>query len=57
MKKFRLVIAVILLTFSIALLLWGYLPNPRETRIQSISPQEMELPTPSSLHLQLEPVA
>jgi len=57
MKKFRLVIAVILLTFSIALLLWGYLPNPRETRIQSISPQEMELPTPSSLHLDLEPVA
>jgi len=57
MKKVRLVLAAVILTISISLLLWGYMPNPRETRIQNISPEEMELPTPSSLHIDLEPVA
>lgn len=57
MKNLRLILAVILLTVSIALLVWGFAPNPRETRIQTISPTEMQLPTPSSLHLDLEPVA
>ena len=56
MKKIRLVLAVIILTVSIALLLWGFFPNPRETRIQNISPDEMQLPTPSSLHINLWPV-
>ncbi|HMZ07604.1 MAG TPA: hypothetical protein PK078_08295 [Anaerolineales bacterium] len=51
MRKVRLVLSVILLTISIALLLWGYLPNPRETRIQNISPEEMQLPNPSSLQI------
>jgi hypothetical protein len=57
MKKMRLVLAVIILTVSILLLIWGFSPNPRETRIQNISPTEMQLPTPSSLQFNPEPVA
>ncbi|GAB4400568.1 MAG: hypothetical protein OHK003_26260 [Anaerolineales bacterium] len=57
MKTFRLVLAIIILTISIVLLIWGFLPSPRETRIQIIAPTEMQLPTPSSLQLNLEPVA
>ncbi|NJN79777.1 MAG: hypothetical protein HC797_04495 [Anaerolineales bacterium] len=57
MKKLRLILAIIILIISIILLLWGFLPNRTETRIQEISPQEMQLPTPSSLHLNFEPVA
>ena len=53
MKRIRLVLAVIILAVSIGLLLWGYLPNPRETRIQNLSPNEMQLPTPSSLQFDL----
>jgi hypothetical protein len=34
-----------------ALLIWGLAPARRETRIQNISPSEMQLPTPSSLQL------
>lgn len=48
-KKLRLVLALVILAASIAMLVWGYLPNPREVRIQPISPSEMQLPTPSSL--------
>jgi hypothetical protein len=43
-KKIRLFLAVFILTFSIALLMWGYSPNPHETRVQSIAPAEMQLP-------------
>jgi hypothetical protein len=57
MKSIRLVFAIIILTISIALLVWGFSPNPRETRIQTISPTEMQLPTPSSLHFWAEPAA
>jgi accessory gene regulator protein AgrB len=47
MKKYiRLSLAVLILSISIALLIWGYAPNPRETRIQSIVPTEMQLPAP-----------
>lgn len=43
-KKIRLFIAAIILAISISLLVWSYAPNPRETRIQTISPAEMQLP-------------
>jgi hypothetical protein len=45
-KKVRLFIAAIILVISISLLAWGYAPNPRETRIQNITPTEMQLPVP-----------
>jgi hypothetical protein len=53
MKKIRLLLAVIILTISISLLVWGFLPNRTEIRIQEISPQEMQLPTPSSFHFEI----
>lgn len=57
MKKLRMILAVIVLAVSLALLIWGYAPNPHEMRIQTISPTEMQLPTPSSLHPELEAVS
>lgn len=45
-KKTRLFFALLILSASIALLAWSYAPNPRETRIQTIAPAEMNLPTP-----------
>ncbi len=45
-KRIRLFFAVLILSISIALLIWGYAPNPREIRIQPIAPAEMQLPMP-----------
>jgi len=45
-KKIRLFLTLLILSISAALLMWGYAPNPRETRIQTISPAEMQLPAP-----------
>jgi hypothetical protein len=43
-KKIRLFLSIFVLAISIALLVWGYSPNPRETRVQPIVPAEMQLP-------------
>lgn len=56
-RKIRLIFAIIILTISVAFLIWGFSPNPRETRIREISPTEMQLPTPTSLHPDFKPVA
>ncbi len=45
-KRLRLFLAVIILAASLSLLIWGYMPNPHETRIQPIAPAEMQLPMP-----------
>ncbi|MBK8617796.1 MAG: hypothetical protein IPN96_11925 [Anaerolineales bacterium] len=45
-KSIRLFLAVFILTVSISLLIWAYAPNPRETRVRSISPSEMQLTSP-----------
>ena len=45
-KKIRLFLAVFILAVSLSLLIWGYAPNLRETRIQPIVPAEMQLPVP-----------
>jgi hypothetical protein len=45
-KRIRLFLSLLILTISIALLIWGYSPNPHETRIQPIVPAEMQLPAP-----------
>lgn len=55
-RKIRLIIGLIIILFSISLLVWGYFPNPRETRERMIPPAELQLPTPSSLHCTPEPV-
>lgn len=49
-KRVRLIFTIIIFTLSISLLLWGYLPNPHVTSDRTISPAEMQLPTPSSFH-------
>jgi hypothetical protein len=43
-NRLRLFITIIVLAISVSLLVWGYSPNPHETRVQPISPQEMQLP-------------
>jgi hypothetical protein len=45
-KRIYFLFSILILTISIALLIWGYAPNPRETRIQPIAPTEMQLPVP-----------
>ena len=45
---------ILILAISLALLYWGFAPTRRETRIQNISPAEMELPTPSSMRWETE---
>jgi hypothetical protein len=43
-NRIRLFLAIFILAISIALLAWGYAPNPHETRVQQIVPAEMQLP-------------
>ena len=50
-RKIRIALGLLILAVSIYLLVWGFAPAKRETRIQNISPSEMQLPTPSSLNL------
>jgi hypothetical protein len=50
-RKLRIALGVVVFVVSIALLIWGFAPMRRETRIQNISPSEMQLPTPASFHL------
>jgi hypothetical protein len=52
MRRVRIVLGAIIVIISIALLIWGFLPARREVRIQPISPTELQLPTPASLHIQ-----
>lgn len=52
-RRIRILLGVLILAISISLLIWGFAPARRETRIQNISPSEMELPTPSSFHFDL----
>jgi len=47
-RKIRIIVGVLILIISISLLYWGLAPARHETRIQDISPSEMQLPTPSS---------
>ena len=50
----RLVLAVIVLAVSLTLLIWGFWPSERETRILPVQPSEMSLPTPTTFLLDLE---
>ena len=48
-RRIRIILGIVILAFSLALLIGGLLPAPREIRTQPISPTELQLPTPSSL--------
>jgi len=52
-RKIRIFLGVLILAISVWLLIWGFRPARRETRIQNISPVEMQLPTPSSFHFEM----
>ncbi|HXQ33817.1 MAG TPA: hypothetical protein VN843_07390 [Anaerolineales bacterium] len=47
-RRIRILLGIIILTISIALLIWGYAPTLYETRVQPISPSELQLPTPEA---------
>jgi hypothetical protein len=50
-RKIRIILGVLILLVSLSLLIWSLAPLRRETRIQDISPSEMQLPTPSSFNI------
>ncbi|MGB7876095.1 MAG: hypothetical protein WBL25_17060 [Anaerolineales bacterium] len=50
-RKIRLTLAILILTVSLALLIWGLWPNSEETRIVPVDPGQMQLPTPVSFYL------
>ncbi|HSL47356.1 MAG TPA: hypothetical protein VK897_28205 [Anaerolineales bacterium] len=54
-RRVRIIVGIIILMISIALLVWGVMPARRETRVQPISPTELQLPTPASFHINLRP--
>jgi hypothetical protein len=45
-RKIRLILALIVLAFSLALLIWGFWPILRESQVLPIPPNELQLPTP-----------
>lgn len=53
----RLMVAVLVLAVSLTLLVWGFWPSERETRVLPVQPSEMTLPTPSTFLLDLEPAS
>jgi len=56
-RRVRIVLGVIILTVSIALLVWSFRPLDREVLTQPISPSDMQLPTPTSLLIPVELVS
>jgi hypothetical protein len=51
-RKIRLLLAILILTISLALLIWGLWPNLVETRIVPVDPGQMQLPTPVSFYME-----
>ena len=51
-RKIRLLLAILILTLSLALLVWGLWPNLVETRIVPVDPGQMQLPTPVSFYME-----
>lgn len=57
MRRVRIVLGIVILSVSIALLIWAYKPLDREVRTQPLDSSEMQLPTPISLLPMLELVS
>jgi len=57
MRRLRIVVGVVIFILSIILLIWGLLPPDRITRTQPISPEDLQLPTPISLQIDLVAVS
>jgi len=56
-KRIRVVLGILILAVSIALLIWAYRPLGRETLTNPISPSDLQLPTPITLHIDPVPVS
>jgi hypothetical protein len=56
-KRIRVLLGILILTVSIALLVWGYRPLGRETLTNPISPSDLQLPTPVTLQFDPVPVS
>ena len=54
MRRVRIILGIVILSTSIALLIWAYKPLDREVRTQPLDSSEMQLPTPISLLPKLE---
>jgi hypothetical protein len=52
-RKLRLLLTILILTISLALLVWGLWPNLMETRVVPVGPSQMQLPTPVSYYMGL----
>lgn len=57
MRRVRIILGIVILSVSIALLIWAYKPLDREVRTQPLDSSEMQLPTPISLLPMLELVS
>jgi high-affinity Fe2+/Pb2+ permease len=49
MRRTRRIVGIVILFISLALLIWGFWPLARASRIIPLPPSEMQLPTPQSL--------
>ncbi len=49
MRKIRRIVGIVILLISLTLLIWGFWPLARASRIIPVPPSEMQLPTPQSL--------
>jgi len=49
MRRVRIILGIVILSVSIALLVWGYRPPERVVQTQPLDSSEMQLPTPISL--------
>jgi len=43
-RKIRVLLGILIFAISLSLLIWGFAPTRRETRIQPIAPSELQLP-------------
>jgi hypothetical protein len=57
MRRVRIILGIVILSVSIALLIWAYKPLDREVLTQPLDSSEMQLPTPISFLPQLELVS
>ncbi|HUG34887.1 MAG TPA: hypothetical protein VMJ90_08965 [Anaerolineales bacterium] len=43
-RRIRVLLGIIILALSISLLIWGFAPTRKETRVQPIAPSDLQLP-------------
>ena len=56
-RRARIMLGLVILSLSLVLLIWGFMPFDRVKRVQPISPSDLQLPLSSSLLTQPIPVS